>query len=116
MSRQTRAEEVNDLFERALPVIHSTLEGYYRLSQREARDAEHDLFVWFHRYARRIGNAQTPVHSMRLSLLLAACQYGRSLQLWKQEGVAPDESLARALEREPRDLASELVARLDRES
>lgn len=116
MNSQTRAEEVNDLFERALPVIHSTLEGYYRLSQREARDAEHDLFVWFHRYSRRIGNAQTPVRSMRLSLLLAACQYGRSLQLWKREGTATDESLTRALEREPRDLASELVARLDRES
>jgi hypothetical protein len=116
MIRQTRAEEVNDLFERALPVIHSALEEYYRLSQREARDAEHDLFVWFHRYARRIGNAEIPVRSMRLSLLLAACQYGRSLQLWKQEGSATDESLARALEREPRDLASELVARLDRES
>ncbi len=116
MNRQTRGEEVNDLFERALPVIHSALEGYYRLSLGEARDAEHDLFVWFHRYARRIGNAQTSVHSMRLSLLLAACQYGRSLQLWKQEGTEPDEVLARALEREPRDLASELAARLDRES
>lgn len=116
MIRQTRAEEVNDLFERALPVIHSTLEGFYRLDQREARDAEHDLFVWFHRFARRIGNVQVPVRSMKLSLLLAACQYGRSLQLWKQEGAGRDESLARALEREPSDLASELVSRLDRES
>lgn len=117
MVKQTRAEEVNDLFERALPVIHSTLEGYYRLSQREARDAEHDLFVWFHRYARRVGNAEVPVRSMKLSLLLAACQYGRSLQLWKQEGSeTEDESLAAALEREPRDIASELVARLDRET
>lgn len=116
MIRQTRVEEVNDLFERALPVIHSTLEGFYRLNQREARDAEHDLFVWFHRFARRIGNVQIPVRSMKLSLLLAACQYGRSLQLWKQEGAGRDESLARALEREPRDLASELVTRLDRES
>jgi hypothetical protein len=116
MIRQTRADEVNDLFERALPVIHSTLEGFYRLNQREARDAEHDLFVWFHRFARRIGNVQVPVRSMKLSLLLAACQYGRSLQLWKQEGAGRDESLARALEREPRDLASELVSRLDRDS
>ena len=115
MISQTRAEEVNNLFERALPVIHSTLEGFYRLNQWEARDAEHDLFVWFHRFARRVGNVQVPVRSMKLSLLLAACQYGRSLQLWKQEGAGRDESLARVLEREPRDLASELVARLDRE-
>ena len=70
MVKQTRAEEVNDLFERALPVIHSTLEGYYRLSQREARDAEHDLFVWFHRYARRVGNAEVPVRSMKLSRVI----------------------------------------------
>ncbi len=50
---------------------------------------------------------------LRLSLLVAACQYGRSFQMWKQEGTAPDENLAEALAREPRELACELVARLE---
>jgi hypothetical protein len=115
MKNRTRADEVDDLFERALPVIHSTLESYYRMTEREARDAEHDLYVWFHRFTRRSGLAETPVRSMRLSLLLAACQYGRSFQLWKHGGEDLDESLGRALAREPQELASELISRLDGE-
>jgi hypothetical protein len=116
MKNRTRAEEVNDLYERALPVIHSTLETDYRMTQREARDAEHDLFVWFHRFARRNGLTATPIRSLRLPLLVAACQYGRSFQLWKHGGEDLDESLERVLAREPHELASELVARMDRES
>lgn len=114
-SRGTRADEVDDLFERALPVIHSTLENYYRLTEREARDAERDLLVWFHRFARRSGVSQTAVRSLRLSLLLAACQYGRSFQLWKATKSEGDQKLASALAREPRELATELAARLDGE-
>jgi len=116
IKNRTRADEVDDLFERALPVIHSTLESYYRLTEREARSAEQDLYVWFHRYARRSGLTDTPIRSLRLSLLLAACQYGRSFQLWKHGGTELDESLGRALAREPQELASELAARMDGES
>jgi hypothetical protein len=116
MKRRTRVDEVDELFERALPVIHSTLAGYYRLNEHEARDAEQDLYVWFHRFTRRTGQVKTPVRSMRLSLLLAACQYGRSFQLWKSDAGEPDDGLARALAREPKELASELAARLDGES
>ena len=112
-NRGTRADEVDDLFERALPVIHSTLESYYRLTEREARDAERDLLVWFHRFARRSGVEQTAVRSLRLALLLAACQYGRSFQLWKSGRSETDQKLASALAREPRELASELAARFD---
>jgi hypothetical protein len=71
--------------------------------------------MWFHRFARRTGLRETPVRSLRLSLLVAACQYGRSYQLWKHGEEKPDEKLGRALAREPQELASELVARLDRE-
>jgi hypothetical protein len=115
MNYRTRSDEVDDLFERALPVIHSTLESYYRMTDREAREAEQDLYMWFHRFARRTGLRETPVRSLRLSLLVAACQYGRSFQLWKHGEERPDEKLGRALAREPQELASELVARLDRE-
>lgn len=107
---------MNDLYQRALPVIHSTLETDYRMTEREARDAEHDLYVWFHRFSRRSGLAATPVSSLRLPLLVAACQYGRSFQLWKHGGEDLDESLGRVLAREPQELASELVALMDRES
>jgi len=115
MKNRTRADEVDDLFERVLPVIRSTLEGYYRLTEREARDGEQDLYVWFHRFVRRSGLPNRPVRSLRLSLLSAACQYGRSFQLWKHGGTELDESLGRALAREPKELASELAARLDGE-
>lgn len=116
MNYRARFDEVDDLFERALSVIHSTLEGDYRMTEREARDAERDLRAWFHRFSRRSGAAETPVRSMRLALLFATCQYGRSFQLWKHGGESVDENLERVLAREPQELASELVARLDRES
>ena len=86
------------------------------MNEKEAREAEAELSMWFHRYARRSGIAQAPVRSLTLSLFLAACQYGRSLQLWKYEGQQADENLARALAREPGDLASELAEHLERGS
>lgn len=113
---RTRDAEVDDLLKRALPVIHSAFQGYYRLSDKEAREAEGELTMWFHRFARRSGIAETPVRSLTLSLFLAACQYGRSLQIWKHEGRQADETLARALAREPGDLASELAEHLERSS
>ena len=51
-----------------------------------------------------------------LSLLVAACQYARSFQTWKHENAPIDEALARALSREPGDLASELAERLEESS
>ena len=116
MNTRTRDAEVDDLLKRAMPVIHSAFQGYYRLSEKEAREAEGELSMWFHRFARRSGIAETPVRSLTLSLFLAACQYGRSLQIWKSEGQDADENLARALAREPGDLASELAERLERSS
>jgi hypothetical protein len=115
MTNRTRSDEVDDLFERALPVIHSTLESYYRMTNREAREAEQDIYVWFHRFSRRSGHTETPVRSLRHSLLLGACQYGRAFQLWKHGGEDLDDNLGRVLAREPQELASELAARLDRE-
>lgn len=104
---------MDEVFGGALPLIHSTLASYYRLDEREVREAEQDLYAWFHRFVRRSGSGQASLRVLRLSLLVAACQYGRSFQMWKQEGTAPDENLAEALAREPRELACELVARLE---
>jgi hypothetical protein len=72
--------------------------------------------MWFHRFVRRTGLAQTSARSLTLSLLVAACQYARSFQSWKHENGPTDEALARALAREPGDVASELAERLERRS
>jgi hypothetical protein len=116
MNRRSRDGEIDDLLERAVPIIHSAFRSYYRLSAKEAGEAEQELSMWFRRYARRSGIAQAPIRSLTLSLFLAACQYGRSLQIWKYEGREADENLARALAREPGDLASELAESLERSS
>lgn len=112
----SREVEVEELFERTLPVIRSALVGYYRLSVEEAGEAENDLRVWFTRLARRAGAAQMPVKTLRIALLSAACQYGLSFQIWKLGGSrAQDEALNTILTRTPTDVAGDLAARLDEE-
>jgi hypothetical protein len=104
-----RPNEVESLFDQTLGVIHSALVTYYRLTEDEAKGAEEDLLLWFQRLARRGGSAQMPVKLLRLSLLSAACQYGRSFQLWKLGGAAPpDRDLGEILAREPDDVANDL--------
>jgi len=101
----------------SLDVIHSALVSYYRLTEEEARGAEEDLFTWFQRLARRGGAGNMPTKLLRISLLSAACQYGRSFQLWKLGGEqSADESLNRLLAREPDEVAGDLERGFDRES
>src|SRR6185436_6492530 len=83
-----RPDEVESVFSRALAVIHSALVSYYRLTDEEARGAEEDLFIWFQRLSRRGGHM--PERMLRISLLSATCQYGRSFQLWKLGGAPSD--------------------------
>jgi hypothetical protein len=53
---------------------------------------------------------------LRLSLLSAACQYGRSFQLWKLGGEASaDASLNDLLAREPEEVATDLDQRFQEE-
>jgi hypothetical protein len=112
-----RLGEVEKVFRSALESIHSALVGYYRLSDEEALEAERDLDVWFHRLVRRGGTLQARVALLRGALLLAACEYGRSFQLWKQGGSAVDDpALSAVLAREPQDIAGDLEKNLDRES
>jgi hypothetical protein len=109
-----RIEEVELVFGRAVPVIRAALVSYYRLSDEEAGEAEKDLHVWFHRLSRRGGGGQMPVKALRLSLLSAACQYGRSFQIWKLGGApSTDARLNSLLLREPEEVASDLAEHLD---
>ena len=111
-----RPDEVESVFSRALDVIHSALVSYYRLSDEEARGAEEDLFVWFQRLSRRGGAGQMPVKLLRISLLSAACQYGRSFQLWKLGGEqSADSNLNEILAREPDEVATDLDRRFEEE-
>ena len=50
-----------------------------------------------------------PTKMLRHSLLSAACQYGRSFQLWKLGGKqSPDGGLNDVLAREPEEMATDL--------
>jgi len=111
------ADEAQDVYERALNVIHSALVSYYRLSEDEARGAEEDLRMWFQRLGRRGGSGHMPAKMLRLSLLSAACQYGRSFQLWKLGGGASaDAGLNEVLAREPEEVATDLERRFAEET
>jgi len=111
------ADEAQDVYERALNVIHSALVSYYRLSEDEARGAEEDLRMWFQRLGRRGGSGLMPAKMLLLSLLSAACQYGRSFQLWKLGGGASaDAGLNELLAREPEEVATDLERRFAEET
>lgn len=107
-------DEVQSVFARTLSVIHATLVSEYRLTEEEARGAEEDLLVWFQRLSRRGGHM--PERMLRVSLLSATCQYGRSFQLWKLGGVPSDNAALNALlAREPDEVAAEIDSRPARE-
>ncbi|MGE5275968.1 MAG: hypothetical protein ACM3SU_03150 [Acidobacteriota bacterium] len=111
-----RDEEAREVFAGLQGVIRTTLLSSYQLTVDETAGAEEDLLVWFLRLSRRGGTPQMPARALRLSLLSAACQYARSLQLWKLGGQpSPDDSLNRVLSREPEELAMDLQTRLDEE-
>ena len=111
-----RSNEVEVIFDRTVELIHSTLTSYYRLTDDEALEARKDLHVWFQRLARRGGAAQMPARALRVSLLSAACQYGRSFLMWKLGGDSSrEQALTFVLSREPQEVASDLANRLDDE-
>jgi hypothetical protein len=97
-------------------MIRLALISFYRLSEEECRGAEEDLRQWFDRLARRSGNGQTPARLLRTSLLSAACQYGRSFQLWKtRSGELLDPDLKRVLALEPEEVSEGLYRRLEKD-
>lgn len=108
-------DEIQAVFNRTLDVIHDALVSYYRLTEEEALGAEEDLLIWFQRLARR-GGGQMPAKLLRISLLSAACQYGRSFQLWKLGGDrSPDNDLNEILSREPDEVANDLDRRSEQD-
>lgn len=113
-SSSARYDDV-EIFSRSVELIRSTLRIFYRLTDEEARGAEEDLRTWFHRLLKR--NASRPPSSvLQIALLSAACQYGRSLQLWKLGGKpSPDAGLNRVLARTPDDVARDAQHRFDAE-
>ena len=111
-----RDDEARGVFERLQRVIRSTLVSYYLLTPEEADGAEEDLLPWFLRLARRSGASPMAPKALRLALLSAACQYGRSLQMWKLGGRrSTDPRLDDILSREPEEFAVDLQMRLDEE-
>jgi len=111
-----RPGEVESVFSLTLDVIHSALVTYYRLTEEEARGAEEDLYTWFQRLSRRGGAGQMPPKLLRISLLAAACQYGRSFQLWKLGGEQSlDRDLNDILAREPEEVAGDIDRRFEDE-
>jgi hypothetical protein len=111
-----RDDEAREVFARLQAVVRTTLLSHYRLTLEEIAGAEEDLLVWFLRLAKRGGGPQMHAKALRLALLSAACQYGRSLQMWKLGGLpSPDDGLNRVLSREPEDLAMDLQSRMDEE-
>jgi hypothetical protein len=107
-----RDDEAREVFARLQAIIRATLLQEYRLTDDEASGAEEDLLVWFLRLSRRSSGPQMPLRSLRLALLSAACQYGRSLQMWKLGGKrSRDAELNRVLSREPEEIAMDLDGR-----
>jgi len=111
-----RADELESIFAAALPVIRAALVSAYRLTEQEVKGAEEDLRLWFWRLARRGSAPRTPDKVLRISLLSAACQYGRSYQLWKlRGGESTDAELNAVLAKEPEEVATDLDRRFDGE-
>ncbi len=112
----SRLDVVEVLFKRTLDAVHGALVSYYFLSEEEALDAERELEVWFQRLTRRNGASQMSARVLRLSLLAAACQYGRSFQVWKLAGEpSTDHRLNEILAREPQEIANDLERSLEGE-
>jgi hypothetical protein len=95
-------------------MIRFALVSFYRLTEEEARGAEDDLRHWFSRLVRRSGASQAPARLLRTSLVSAACQYGRSFQLWKSRSGEPvDPELSAILAREPDEVSETLYRKFD---
>jgi hypothetical protein len=107
--------EMLSIFDRSVELIRWTLGSYYQLTEVEAAGAEEDLRAWFHRLVRR-GTSPPSPQLLEVALVSAACQYGRSLQLWKLHGQpSRDANLNTLLARQPDDVARDIRQRFDSE-
>ena len=108
---QSAGAGTSPIFRESLSLLHSLLVIHYRFTEENARDAEADLQLWFERMARRA--PRDPV-GLREALLVAACEYARSTQLWRLGGrPSGDSKFDDFLARDPREVAREIMRRME---
>lgn len=110
-----REQELRGVFARSLKAVHFAFVSGYKLTEEEASEATEVLFDWFVRLSHRLGLSSRPAASLGDTFLLTvnACQLGRELQLWKLDGApCPDLELRKILDRDPRDIAVDVLNRL----
>lgn len=113
--KPNRDEEVRAVFARSLKAVHFAFVSGYRLSEEEAKEGAEALYDWFHRLNYRLGASSGPVTKVGNTFLLTigACQLAQEYQLWKLDGSpCADEDLKKVLERNPREVAIDLLTRL----
>src|SRR5262245_582863 len=105
--------QVRDVFQETLGLIHIALVAHYGLHDSEATELEKDLYIWFSRFCTRPGS-RSPQQS-RPFLLVACCQFAREYQNYViGTGVREtDERLRELLNREPADVARDFSRSLE---
>lgn len=114
----SREEEIRAAFARSLKAVHFAFVTGYRLDEEEAKQGAEALYDWFHRFNYRPGAGSKSAADLgdTLLLMLGACRLGREYQLWKLDGAPCSDELKRILERDPREVATELLNKLTQEN
>jgi len=113
--RPKRDEEIRAVFARNLKPIHAAFVSCYRLTEEEAKEGADTLYDWFLRLSHRPGMSYRAPAKLgdTLRLTAGACQLAREYQIWKLDGVpCSDEELKRVLDRDPQEVAFDLLAKL----
>lgn len=109
----TSAQDAAEVFRATRPTVHSALLLYFGLSERDCIEAEAKLFQWSRRFVLRHSCDQLSKRTLTKFLVMAACQYGRSLQTSPDASDGADP--ARRVQPEYLAVASALASELDRE-
>ena len=103
-----RLKEAEQVFGRALPLIHSALLHQYGLPRAEAREIEECLRQWFQAFVRRPGSPLT-ADLLKPHLFSMACHAGHVYWSGKPPEETPKEgSVRRSLSLGPQRIAVEL--------
>ena len=119
MKELNRDDESRALFVRSLKAVHAAFVSSYRLTEEEAKEGAETLADWFVRLSHRPGMSSRSAARVGDTFLLTvgACQLARDYQLWKLDGApCGDEDLRKVLERDPREVAFDLLNKLIEES
>jgi hypothetical protein len=103
-----RLKEAEQVFGRALPLIHAALLQQYGLPRTEAREIEECLREWFQAFVRRPGSPLT-ADLLKPHLFSMACHAGHVYWSGKPADETPKEgSVRRSLSLGPQRIAIEL--------